>query len=104
LHASTATTPPPPPLPTRPSSDPTATPMMKSGDATKTTGGSTTTATTKPATKSVKGSFVSADSMANTVVLKVGGKEMTYSVSADRSEEHTSELQSRGHLVCRPLL
>src|SRR5690625_6347449 len=22
----------------------------------------------------------------------------------DRSEEHTSELQSRGHLVCRPLL
>src|SRR5439155_14174857 len=24
--------------------------------------------------------------------------------SADRSEEHTSELQSRGHLVCRLLL
>src|SRR5437660_8339275 len=24
--------------------------------------------------------------------------------SALRSEEHTSELQSRGHLVCRPLL
>src|SRR5439155_6763088 len=23
---------------------------------------------------------------------------------AERSEEHTSELQSRGHLVCRPLL
>src|SRR5690625_7055626 len=26
-------------------------------------------------------------------------KKLTY-----RSEEHTSELQSRGHLVCRPLL
>src|SRR5207253_3332675 len=25
-------------------------------------------------------------------------------VEADRSEEHTSELQSRGHLVCRLLL
>src|SRR5437870_11539189 len=29
----------------------------------------------------------------------VGGKAL-----ADRSEEHTSELQSRGHLVCRLLL
>src|SRR5207253_3430369 len=27
-----------------------------------------------------------------------------HSGAADRSEEHTSELQSRGHLVCRPLL
>src|SRR5690625_6476169 len=26
------------------------------------------------------------------------------SLHADRSEEHTSELQSRGHLVCRLLL
>src|SRR5437870_6204939 len=25
-------------------------------------------------------------------------------ISSDRSEEHTSELQSRGHLVCRLLL
>src|SRR5690625_5678778 len=25
-------------------------------------------------------------------------------VGAGRSEEHTSELQSRGHIVCRPLL
>src|SRR5690625_7060133 len=24
--------------------------------------------------------------------------------ASERSEEHTSELQSRGHLVCRPLL
>src|SRR5690625_6525416 len=28
----------------------------------------------------------------------------TRSVRKARSEEHTSELQSRGHLVCRPLL
>src|SRR5690625_3007145 len=28
----------------------------------------------------------------------------TEEVTADRSEEHTSELQSRGHIVCRPLL
>src|SRR5690625_6167250 len=27
-----------------------------------------------------------------------------FSLSHQRSEEHTSELQSRGHLVCRPLL
>src|SRR5690625_6524472 len=27
-----------------------------------------------------------------------------HAVEADRSEEHTSELQSRGHLVCRLLL
>src|SRR5437870_10032506 len=27
-----------------------------------------------------------------------------YTVGVDRSEEHTSELQSRGHLVCRLLL
>src|SRR5690625_5839959 len=27
-----------------------------------------------------------------------------YYLSAERSEEHTSELQSRGHLVCRLLL
>src|SRR5215510_5714637 len=29
---------------------------------------------------------------------------VTTAVSARRSEEHTSELQSRGHLVCRLLL
>src|SRR5439155_3438381 len=28
----------------------------------------------------------------------------TNAVDGDRSEEHTSELQSRGHLVCRLLL
>src|SRR5690625_7750899 len=27
-----------------------------------------------------------------------------WSIARDRSEEHTSELQSRGHLVCRLLL
>src|SRR5690625_6836573 len=32
------------------------------------------------------------------------GASVTAQVHADRSEEHTSELQSRGHLVCRLLL
>ena len=68
-----------------------------------TTGGSTTTTastpapaaspvaspakaatSTKPAAaKSVSGTFEKADSTANTVTLKVGGKEMTYNVSSD---------------------
>src|SRR5690625_7029609 len=32
------------------------------------------------------------------------GKEIIPKAIEDRSEEHTSELQSRGHLVCRLLL
>src|SRR5690625_6840268 len=32
-----------------------------------------------------------------------GGSNATSSVGKSRSEEHTSELQSRGHLVCRLL-
>src|SRR5690625_4885135 len=32
------------------------------------------------------------------------GEHLPYAVEAPRSEEHTSELQSRGHLVCRLLL
>src|SRR5690625_2087287 len=32
------------------------------------------------------------------------GSAVTWSVVPARSEEHTSELQSRGHLVCRLLL
>src|SRR5690625_5821555 len=31
-------------------------------------------------------------------------EELRDALDADRSEEHTSELQSRGHLVCRRLL
>src|SRR5439155_27028941 len=31
-------------------------------------------------------------------------KELLHLLDLDRSEEHTSELQSRGHLVCRLLL
>src|SRR5207253_4554261 len=34
----------------------------------------------------------------------LGETEITYLASLGRSEEHTSELQSRGHLVCRLLL
>src|SRR5690625_1104957 len=36
--------------------------------------------------------------------LHVAGKPTTELQRGDRSEEHTSELQSRGHLVCRLLL
>src|SRR5690625_6192374 len=32
------------------------------------------------------------------------GKDIDSSTTWERSEEHTSELQSRGHLVCRLLL
>src|SRR5690625_6609989 len=36
----------------------------------------------------------------------ISGKELQFQcpLPEDRSEEHTSELQSRGHLVCRLLL
>src|SRR6266508_4305419 len=34
----------------------------------------------------------------------VGGMRLTTKYVRERSEEHTSELQSRGHLVCRLLL
>src|SRR2546422_9926435 len=34
----------------------------------------------------------------------LGGEPLQVSVGKDRSEEHTSELQSRLHLVCRLLL
>src|SRR5690625_6724486 len=37
-------------------------------------------------------------------VLPVIPPEIRPMVQLDRSEEHTSELQSRGHLVCRRLL
>src|SRR5437870_8428194 len=32
------------------------------------------------------------------------GTQSAETITSDRSEEHTSELQSRGHLVCRLLL
>src|SRR5690625_5807941 len=38
------------------------------------------------------------------VLLLLYGAHYTYSNNPIRSEEHTSELQSRGHLVCRLLL
>src|SRR5437660_11693497 len=34
----------------------------------------------------------------------IGKKESPHEIIKIRSEEHTSELQSRGHLVCRLLL
>src|SRR5690625_6173251 len=37
-------------------------------------------------------------------IIAPDGQERRSSMPAARSEEHTSELQSRGHLVCRLLL
>src|SRR3989449_5529834 len=37
-------------------------------------------------------------------VAEAGSQRLGYRLEADRSEEHTSELQSRLHLVCRLLL
>src|SRR5690625_5374350 len=42
--------------------------------------------------------------LADRVALLDGGKVVAVGTHVDRSEEHTSELQSRGHLVCRRLL
>src|SRR5690625_6285524 len=39
-----------------------------------------------------------------TVSRKISSLRSFYNYLLDRSEEHTSELQSRGHLVCRLLL
>src|SRR5690625_5611485 len=38
------------------------------------------------------------------IIPKLNGLGFTFTQSQLRSEEHTSELQSRGHLVCRLLL
>src|SRR5690625_5871586 len=46
---------------------------------------------------------VSARRLESSVYEVIGGWD-TLNPQADRSEEHTSELQSRGHLVCRLLL
>src|SRR2546429_7187827 len=41
---------------------------------------------------------------ADTALLALEVRPTAYQAAADRSEEHTSELQSRLHLVCRLLL
>src|SRR5437660_8114113 len=43
------------------------------------------------------------DEVGEPLELPPGGRDRHYRVR-NRSEEHTSELQSRGHLVCRLLL
>src|SRR5690625_5948092 len=45
-----------------------------------------------------------ADQSVGTVVVVIGGVRGDGYDRFQRSEEHTSELQSRGHLVCRLLL
>src|SRR5690625_5917502 len=41
---------------------------------------------------------------ATVAIFGIGGIGLAAIIGATRSEEHTSELQSRGHLVCRLLL
>src|SRR5690625_6866986 len=52
---------------------------------------------TDPEQMLYSGFFADSDRRLMTQVRKLSGEEL-------RSEEHTSELQSRGHLVCRLLL
>src|SRR5690625_6926988 len=52
-----------------------------------------------------RGSLASLTSAGYAVVgISPDGVDKLAKFTADRSEEHTSELQSRGHLVCRLLL
>src|SRR3989442_8678448 len=57
-------------------------------------------------TSLVSGAFVNLDSIKTVAVLGAGamGNGIAHDGAEDRSEEHTSELQSRPHLVCRLLL
>src|SRR5690625_6226157 len=50
----------------------------------------------------LKDEFLNVLDLTKTVLDKMGFDQFTAQIS--RSEEHTSELQSRGHLVCRLLL
>src|SRR5690625_2210498 len=45
-----------------------------------------------------------AERLALTMINKFGVNRSSWALGIARSEEHTSELQSRGHLVCRLLL
>src|SRR5690625_6287669 len=48
--------------------------------------------------------YSSRSKLGNLRIKKVYGPIKSYKIKQKRSEEHTSELQSRGHLVCRLLL
>src|SRR5438445_1013927 len=48
--------------------------------------------------------FVFVDMTYNHISVRLPGEPEHFLVKADRSEEHTSELQSRQYLVCRLLL
>src|SRR5207253_11166931 len=53
-----------------------------------------------PARRTPSASSIAAWSMRRSTVVWAGKKKIG-NVFSSRSEEHTSELQSRGHLVCR---
>src|SRR2546422_3938015 len=55
--------------------------------------------------EAIRGLFATAGVKQKSVVTAVGGRDVIdKKIQMDRSEEHTSELQSRLHLVCRLLL
>src|SRR5437870_9165192 len=63
------------------------------------------TSSTRPAAMKPSGSAASPDlSFYKTVGQKEPDTQLSAAVTGARSEEHTYELQSRGHLVCRLLL
>src|SRR5206468_7506607 len=94
----------PPPFPTRRSSD---LPTSSSGPSGTAAGGSPGAAPKAPAataqilSRSLAGARRSGITVAFSVNQAVAGR---FAVMIDRSEEHTSELQSRSDLVCRLLL
>src|SRR2546422_2659974 len=61
-------------------------------------------ATTRPLSKPPDSSWGRLPSSRRTILRPVGGRETSSIMTTPRSEEHTSELQSRLHLVCRLLL
>src|SRR5690625_1877917 len=64
-------------------------------------GGATTHTKVAETKEAIKNGAEEIDMLINLGALKSGEYDI---VQHDRSEEHTSELQSRGHLVCRLLL
>src|SRR5207253_10770867 len=48
--------------------------------------------------------FCSTSVVSESTTLALAGTRRARNIGLSRSEEHTSELQSRGHLVCRLLL
>src|SRR5690625_6831905 len=80
--------------------DPHSFPTRRSSDLT----GNTTSGNTAPARTATSQGPLPADGGSGPTASRAPAPGGDRSARAPRSEEHTSELQSRGHLVCRLLL